>query len=280
MNHEKLARFEDGAAVFACPICGGSLALAGASLRCESRHCFDIARQGYVNLCMHARPSEHYSRESFVSRRAILDGGYYGHVLQALLRILEPLDDVVTLLDAGCGEGYYARRIHESLGRTMFAFDISKDSVQLAAGGDAGNAIRWFVGNLMRLPIRSGAVDGVLDVFAPANYAEFMRVLRPGGYVIKVIPGSRHLIELRELVHDQLRNQEYSNQSVKDGFAEHVPIVAQVAASHTYAMPPADVERFADMTPLLFHADRAALGLSAISELTIDAEILVGRKPC
>lgn len=75
---------------------------------------------------------------------------------------------------------------------TVLAFDISKDSVQLAAREDAGCAVRWFVGNLAELPVRDGAVDCVLDVFSPVNYAEFTRVLGGSGVVLKVVPGARH----------------------------------------------------------------------------------------
>ena len=33
-----------------CPVCGGRLAREKTVWRCESRHSFDVARSGYVNL--------------------------------------------------------------------------------------------------------------------------------------------------------------------------------------------------------------------------------------
>ena len=33
-----------------CPICGAALLRQEREYRCENRHSFDIARQGYVNL--------------------------------------------------------------------------------------------------------------------------------------------------------------------------------------------------------------------------------------
>ena len=33
-----------------CPVCGGALHREERSLRCGAGHCYDIARQGYVNL--------------------------------------------------------------------------------------------------------------------------------------------------------------------------------------------------------------------------------------
>ena len=35
---------------FCCPVCMRALMRSERSLRCEAGHCFDLARQGYVNL--------------------------------------------------------------------------------------------------------------------------------------------------------------------------------------------------------------------------------------
>ncbi len=47
--------------------------------------------------------------------------------------------------------------------------------------------------------------------------------------------------------------------------------------SQTFAMPPDDVRAFAHMTPLLFNVDIDALDLGQIHELTVEAQVLVGR---
>ena len=33
-----------------CPVCGAALEPQGTAWRCVQGHCFDVARQGYVNL--------------------------------------------------------------------------------------------------------------------------------------------------------------------------------------------------------------------------------------
>ena len=48
------------------------------------------------------------------------------------------------------------------------------------------------------LPVRTGAVAAVLDVFAPRNGAETARVLRPGGVLVVATPADDHLGELVE----------------------------------------------------------------------------------
>ena len=56
----------------------------------------------------------------------------------------------------------------------------------------------WFVADLKRLPVRSAAADVVLNVFSPADYAEFRRVLAPDGELLKVVPGPDYLREVRD----------------------------------------------------------------------------------
>ena len=64
---------------FCCPICGGALEQEGRSLLCEKRHCFDLARSGYVHLLpAHlARSKEPGDNKQMVrTRTAFLDKGY------------------------------------------------------------------------------------------------------------------------------------------------------------------------------------------------------------
>ena len=53
--------------------------------------------------------------------------------------------------------------------------------MQLAAKSDASWKVNWFVGDLAHLPIQSKSIEVILDIFSPANYAEFERVLKAEG---------------------------------------------------------------------------------------------------
>jgi 23S rRNA (guanine745-N1)-methyltransferase len=46
-------------------------------------------------------------------------------------------------------------------------------------------------------PLNDASIDVVLNIFAPRNFAETARVLRPGGWLTLVYPEANHLIELR-----------------------------------------------------------------------------------
>lgn len=278
MNADILYTFESGAKYFRCPICKGKVALNRQSLVCANNHSFDIAKQGYINYIMGKKQFKNYSKESFENRKSILDKGYYSHILKALVEMIQSFPKCTSILDVGCGEGYYARNIVEATDKDVVAFDISKDSVQLAARNDTSHGVAWFVGDLSQLPIKDNTIDCLLNIFTPANYHEFNRVLRKGGYLIKVVPGANHLKEFRSLVQDQLRNKEFSNERVVDYFDERFSIISQSKVSKTFEISQEDVKVFAEMTPLFFNVDKESLDLSSITELTVEAEILIGKK--
>ena len=73
-----------------CPICGSKLNTLNKSLVCAGHHCFDIARQGYVNLLtVQQKHSLHPgdTREQVLSRRAFLEAGYYAPIAEALIAV-------------------------------------------------------------------------------------------------------------------------------------------------------------------------------------------------
>ena len=273
----KLQRFASATA-FVCPICQENLILVETSLKCNNRHSFDLAKFGYVNLAPQIKQSANYDKENFQNRQQILEAGFYQAILDTISDLLASSESAKTILDIGCGEGFYSRKLQEShSGKTFYAFDISKDSVQIAAKSEPNWAVNWFVGDLARLPIKDASMDILLDIFSPANYGEFRRVLSKDGILIKVIPTENHLKEIRQKVQDQLTNKDYSNQDIKNHFQEHFTILSSQTASLTKPITAEQLQALLSMTPLLFHIDQSKIDWSQLTEITIEAEILVGK---
>ncbi|HEW9364154.1 TPA: methyltransferase domain-containing protein [Streptococcus pneumoniae] len=273
----KLQRFASATA-FACPICQENLTLLETNFKCCNRHSFDLAKFGYVNLAPQIKQSANYDKENFQNRQQILEAGFYQAILDAVSDLLASSKTTTTILDIGCGEGFYSRKLQESHSeKTFYAFDISKDSVQIAAKSEPNWAVNWFVGDLARLPIKDANMDILLDIFSPANYGEFRRVLSKDGILIKVIPTENHLKEIRQRVQDQLTNKEYSNQDIKEHFQEHFTILSSQTASLTKTITAEQLQTLLSMTPLLFHVDQSKIDWSQLTEITIEAEILVGK---
>ena len=273
----KLKRFASVTA-FACPICLENLTLVESSLKCSNRHSFDLAKFGYVNLAPQIKQSTNYDKENFQNRQQILEAGFYQAILEAVSDLLASSETSTTVLDIGCGEGYYSRKLQEAYPQaTFYAFDLSKESVQLAAKSDASWKVNWFVGDLAHLPIQSKSMEVILDIFSPANYAEFERVLKTEGVIIKVVPTSSHLKEIRQLAQDQLAKQSYSNQEILEHFEDHCQILSSETVSLTKSLTPEERQALLALTPLLFHVDQEKINWTRLKEITIEAELLVGK---
>ena len=261
-------------ALFACPICRGPLlTVKDASVRCAQGHCFDIARKGYVNF---ARAGElpHYDRALFEARRAVFQAGYYAPVADALRALLAAesrrLGRPLRVLDAGCGEGYYSASL-ASGGNAVFGIDLCRDAVALAT--QHAQSVCWCVADLARLPFADRSMDVLLDVLTCANYGEFARVLQPDGLVVKVVPASGYLQEIREAVHQPA----YDNNEVVAYFHAHLDDVTNQSVRYVRILEEAMRAPFFRMTPLTGGKEADPAYLRGIRQITIDLFILTGR---
>ncbi|MEJ2321467.1 MAG: methyltransferase domain-containing protein [Gammaproteobacteria bacterium] len=199
-----------------CPLDGRLLESESGRFVCPDGHAFDLARQGYLNLLLvqHKRSRAPGDSKAMVQARTrFLDSGRYAGIAEALAdEALARLGERshATILDAGCGDGYYTQHLAATLAErwrgesfSMTGLDISRPAIQAAAR--RSRDIRWVVGTNRCLPAAAGSVDLLLSLFGYPQYAGFHAVLRPGGVLILADAGPRHLIELRELLYDEVR---------------------------------------------------------------------------
>jgi 23S rRNA (guanine745-N1)-methyltransferase len=265
----------------ACPLDGLPLHCNGSAWRCESGHSFDIASQGYTHLLpvQHKRsrdPGD--SKEMVAARRRFLTAGFYQPIAAAVSRAVLadlPADAASSCLDAGCGEGYYLRELAEAVpdDRTLalLGLDISKWAVLAAAKQDKRPT--WVVGTNANLPVLSGTLDRVLCMFGFPVYAEFARVLKPGGRLVQVDAGPDHLRELREIIYPSLKPERTAEPSTPEGFSRLPTETLRFSIELTSAEQIADLLA---MTPHLFRASAegraAAAALTALS-LGVDVRL-------
>ncbi|MEW2514499.1 methyltransferase domain-containing protein [Streptomyces sp. NPDC046870] len=168
------------------------------ALRCPVGHCFDIARHGYAGLLTGTRPTSGDDAAMVQARNRFLSTGTYAPIREVGARLAaNAVPEQATVLDAGCGTGYYLAGVLDQLpGARGLGLDASVHALRSAARAhERAAAVAWDV--FRPLPLADGAADAVLNVFAPRNPAEFHRVLRPTGRLIVVRPTGRHLAELR-----------------------------------------------------------------------------------
>ena len=263
---ENLAR---GMGLFRCPLCGGGLSLAGGSLTCVRRHTFDLAAKGYANLAPGG--SGFYGAPLFAARRAVFARGFFTPLYEALNARASGRKGL--WLDAGCGEGSGLRLAGESAALRA-GVDLAKDGIQLAASG-AADGIVWLVADLARLPLADGTVEVLLNVLSPANYAEFTRVLAPGGMLMKVIPGDDYLRELRAALYGGTDREAHSADGTAEAFRRAYPGGTSERVRYTFRAEPDLLVLLADMTPLGRNATQEAKDAFAREAKDITADFIV-----
>ena len=184
---------------FICPVCKSEISLFERTYKCPNNHCFDLSKDGYVNLLMSQQSSlkRHGDDKLMVkARRDFLEKGFYNDLRKSLCETLkDALPDDSTIVDVGCGEGYYTSEISKVNNFEIFGIDISKDALKYAAKSVKNSS--FAVASAFSLPFAENSADCVLSVFAPSAYEEFYRVLKSDGKLIKAIPLEEHLWELK-----------------------------------------------------------------------------------
>ncbi|MEC7119364.1 MAG: methyltransferase domain-containing protein [Pseudomonadota bacterium] len=182
--------------IYRCPVCQSALIPTARVWACVQGHQFDVAKEGYIHLL----PVQHKNSkspgdtaESVAARRAFLQAGHY-QPLRAALQTALSGQIAQTLLDIGCGEGYYTEAMQQVVPKVI-GIDIAKPAVRLAA--KRLPQIQWVVGSAARLPIADQSMDQVCSLFSPLPTAEIRRVLSPNGRLWVATPAPDHLYRLR-----------------------------------------------------------------------------------
>ena len=174
--------------LFRCPTCNASVVLSenGKSLFCNGarRHCFDFSKSGYLNLAgPHGGAGD--LKEAVRARTLFLNSGYYEPLSLAINRILDEYG-AGSVLDAGCGEGYYTNRMSK-VAKNVIGADLSVAGVDSAAKASKQiGAADFVVASLFRLPVADESLDAVTSIFAPCAEEEFDRILKKKGILIQI----------------------------------------------------------------------------------------------
>ncbi len=254
---------------FCCPVCGEELNLEERTYRCEKGHCFDAAKEGYVNLFASGKGKDIHGddKEMVASRTMFLEGGYYKPLRDKICEIVKEMGKIETsLLDAGCGEGYYTGAYSE-ITTDCVGVDISKAAVKHAAK-HCKNA-RFAVASVYHLPLPDDSFDVVVNCFSPNAPEEFSRVLKNDGLLVYVVPAPKHLWELKEILYDtpyenQEKTEEYPGFELCDIYAVTTKFALDTnekiqalfhMTPYTWNTPKDGAERLSDMQRLDVTAD-------------------------
>ncbi|CZR98417.1 MULTISPECIES: putative RNA methyltransferase [Clostridioides] len=270
--------------VFKCPLCKAYMVTIDKnSVKCVNKHCFDISKKGYVNL-LNSNTKTIYDKELFESRHEIYNSNVYDYLIEEIKSIIKnyTLNKYSNyVLDAGCGEGYFLNKLYEdeeiNNGCKLIGIDIAKEGISIATRGE--NEIIWCISDLANLPLQDSKLDIILNVLSPANYKEFTRVLNNGGIVVKIVPESNYLKEIRKSIQKNIKNSDYDNKNIVDVFKKHLDLIYDSRINYKTNINVLNLSNLIKMTPLtssLAEEEILMLLESGISDITIDLRIIVG----
>ena len=283
---QKLACPLDGEALENKTLENEDLENKGTAWLCPNGHSFDVASKGYTNLLpvQHKRsldPGDH--KAMVAARQRFLNAGFYQAVADAVNQAVFSTcarTDILNCLDAGCGEGYYLRELAAASNNdpvfsgfelSVLGLDISKWAVLAAAKQDARPTL--IVGSNVNIPALPNTFDCVLCMFGFPVYAEFARVLKPGGVYIQVDTGPKHLRELRDIIYPSLKEERADKTESPEGFSKvsNDPVEFSIALNNN-----SQIADLLAMTPHFYRASAEgrdkALALKELS-LTVDVQI-------
>jgi 23S rRNA (guanine745-N1)-methyltransferase len=210
-----------------CPVrdCHLPLVRGDRQAACEHGHSFDIARSGYINLL---QPQDRRSKQpgdtiaAIAGRRRLHDLGVTAPLLDAIADLTGASADD-TVLDAGCGDGFYLGTLARRFGFSGHGVDISVPAIEAAT--KRYPECEWIVANADRfIPYGDGSFSLVTSITARMNAAEFRRVLGKNGRLLIALPAPDDLIELRGQGRDRIAR-------TVDAFARDFTLVKQTRAT-------------------------------------------------
>lgn len=260
---------------YLCPICAATLQLSPSakSYVCGNNHHFDLAKEGYLNLLPvqfkhSAEPGD--NKQMMQARREFLEAGYYEPMAKAVAMMIDA-SHPTHLLDLGCGEGYYSRKIETNCSNTMMlhGVDIAKFAIAAAAKKQPNG--RFIVASVNRLPYAAQYFDFVLRVFAPSNDDELKRVLKPSGLLLTVTPGPRHLWQLKEFIYAEVK--EHALDSVLPEGFEHID-----TQRISYKIAPNPQQRIVllQMTPFAWRTNESVKqAIKDVADIEIETDFIL-----
>jgi len=205
-------------------------------LVCAAGHSFDLARSGYANLL---QPQDRRSKQpgdtvaAVAGRRRLHDRGVSDPLFRVILD-LAAADPTDSVLDAGCGDGYYLGNLAQQTGCNAHGVDISIPAIDAASRRYPN--VEWIVANADRfVPYEDRAFSLVMSITARMNSPEFRRVLRENGRLLVAIPAPDDLIEFRGTGRDRVTR-------TVETFAAEFDLAAQRRATTTADLDAAGVD--------------------------------------
>jgi len=267
-----------------CPNCKSTLKQFDKMLQCQNGHSFDYSKEGYINLLLanqkrKLNPGD--NKEMMNAREAFLSTGHFNFLIDFIEASINSLNvnsrtktETTYLLDLGCGSGYYTRSLFRNSKINKIGIDISKAGISKASKNDK-NSI-YIVGSVYDLPIEDRSVEIVLNIFSPVSIDEVKRVLKPGGYFLKVVPAEDHMKEIATLIYDSFIPHKSSIET-DIALNSDLQIIKVEKLEKVIVLSDKNLHNLISMTPYLYKFERGELEKLEEMSITISFKIIIAQ---
>jgi 23S rRNA (guanine745-N1)-methyltransferase len=236
------------------------------------KHCYDISAQGHTNLCP-GKSTGGDDKCAVRSKTEFLNLGHYKPISDKVCEILSELDENNTVIDAGCGEGYYTNNIALKTNAHTYGFDLSKEAIISASKSAKRQGLqnaRFFVGGIYNLPVCDESADAITNIFAPCAEGEFSRILKNGGRLVIVAAGENHLYGLKASIYDEV----HTNDERAD-LPQNMKLEAEYNLSFKIFLgTPEEIRSLFSMTPYSYRtSEKDMQKLYALTSLETEVEV-------
>ena len=270
--------------IISCPNCKSALQQVERTMRCENNHSFDFAKQGYINLLLANQKKSNNPGDNKIminAREAFLSTGHFDFLIDGIESTIDSLESFLTsetddiqILDVGCGTGYYTRNLFKQKPINKIGVDISKIAVAKAAVKDIDAT--YIVGSAFDLPIADNYVDLLLNIFSPIDLEELTRVLKSGGYFIKVIPAGDHMKEVAEIVYEKVNPHQSSIKADIESISL-LKIVKVESFKRVISLQELDLHNFITMTPYLYKFKKGQVEMLMEMDVTVSFDLIIAK---
>lgn len=248
-----------------CPKCRLPLTKLDRTYKCSNNHSYDISKYGYVNLLL-SKTNCGDLQASTHARVNFLSGGYYDDLVEALDNVFR-YHNLHSLLDCGCGVGYYSGKLSSKYSIT--GIDISKDAITIASKKDKISS--YIVCSSSDIPIETSSFDGAYVIFAPLFWKSMESLIKNNGILTVVTPGAKHLYELKEFLYDNPYLNEQTNLS-----NEAFTLIEEKHLTYTKDIKSNDLLNLVAMTPYMFKTKKERIDkLNKIDSLNITIDFII-----
>lgn len=253
-----------------CPVCKthnniSLLIKENNSFKCSLGHNFDLSKEGYLNLLV-SKTNCGDLNVQLSSRYSFLYKDFYKPLL---IRINELLNNnkAKTVLDCGCGIGYYSKNL--SYDFDIIGLDISKEAIKVASKHDKKSF--YIVSSSTSIPIQNKTLDAAYVIFAPLFEESIANVLKDDGILIIVTPGKNHLYEIKEILYQN----PYFNKEDDVNISMFNKVVTE-KLTYKISLTNEDLKNLIYMTPYLYKTSKQSLSrLENIDNITLTIDFAI-----